>query len=403
MSEGVLARLRALLGDSGVAAGIDGTPRAMPESTEDVAEVMQLAHAEGWKVRVEGQATWLGPDAPAQLALSTRALNRVVSVSPEDLVATAQAGAPLDVLRRHLGEAGMWLPVDPPGRPERSLGSVLATATAGPLRLGFGFIRDQVVGLTVVTGDGKIVSTGGRVVKNVAGYDLAKLEIGGFGGFGIITEVNLRLRAVPRADLTMVASGSRDDLSAAARDIRDAGIGCASLELVSPTLAAEPEWMLAARLTGTDGAVEADARRVSAVAPRDWTALASDRSSALWALIARGPVGPPVTLRLGVLPEGVDEMLDAVTRDLDEGLISAGPAGGGLRLAGDIDAERLRTMRRMLAAREIPLTLERAPWELRREVGHFGAYREGVGALVSKLREVFDPGEQLSVALEAET
>ena len=75
MSEGVLARLRALLGDSGVAAGIDGTPRAMPESTEDVAEVMQLAHAEGWKVRVEGQATWLGPDAPAQLALSTRALS----------------------------------------------------------------------------------------------------------------------------------------------------------------------------------------------------------------------------------------------------------------------------------------------------------------------------------------
>ena len=220
MSEGVLARLRALLGDSGVAAGIDGTPRAMPESTEDVAEVMQLAHAEGWKVRVEGQATWLGPDAPAQLALSTRALNRVVSVSPEDLVATAQAGAPLDVLRRHLGEAGMWLPIDPPGRPERSLGSVLATATAGPLRLGFGFIRDQVVGLTVVTGDGKVVSTGGRVVKNVAGYDLAKLEIGGFGGFGIITEINLRLRAVPRADLTMVASGSRDDLSAAARMTR---------------------------------------------------------------------------------------------------------------------------------------------------------------------------------------
>ena len=96
-------------------------------------------------------------------------------------------------------------------------------------------------------------------------------------------------------------------------------------------------------------------------------------------------------------------MLDAVTRDLDEGLISAGPAGGGLRWSGEIDAERLRTMRRMLAAREIPLTLERGPWELRREVGHFGAYREGVGALVSKLREVFDPGQQLSVALEAET
>lgn len=401
MSQEVASRLRALVGEAGVVQGADGVPRVFPDSTELVAQVVQLAHAEGWKVRVQGHATWLGPDAPADLSLSTRALDDVLAVEPADLVASVQAGIALDHFRQRLAEDGMWLPLDPPGRPERSLGSVLATATAGPLRLGFGFIRDHVLGLTVVTGDGRIVKAGGSVVKNVAGYDLAKLEIGGFGGFGVITEVHLRLRAVPRADLTLVARGPRDNLTAHARAIFDAGVSCAALELLSPTLAGDSEWVLAARITGMDRAVEADARNLHAVSTLLWRALAADESAALWTLAARGMMGGPVTIRLGVLPDGVDEMLDVVSRDLDEGIIAAGPAAGGLRWSGDTDATRLRALRRMLAAQEVPMTIERAPWEVRHAAGHFGAYREGVGALVTKLQDVFDPGRQLAVALEA--
>ena len=129
----------------------------------------------GWRTRRAGRSgsrarrTWLPPDAPADLAVSTRALDQVVSVSPADLVATVQAGAPLEALRRRLADEGMWLALDPPGRPERSLGSVVATATAGPLRQGFGPVRDHVLGCTVATGDGRLVKAGGRVVKNVAG------------------------------------------------------------------------------------------------------------------------------------------------------------------------------------------------------------------------------------------
>ena len=91
MSETILARLRALLGTSGVEREPDGLPRATPDSSEALAHVCHLAHQEGWRVRVEGQGTWLPPDAPADLALSTRALDQVVSVSPADLVATVQA------------------------------------------------------------------------------------------------------------------------------------------------------------------------------------------------------------------------------------------------------------------------------------------------------------------------
>src|SRR6185436_8983503 len=158
---------------------------------------------------------------------------------PGDLVATVQAGTPIESLRRRLADEGMWLAIDPPGRPERTLGSVVATATAGPLRHGFGPVRDHVLGCTVATGDGRLVNAGGRVVKNVAGYDLTKLQVGGFGGFGIIAEVHLRLRALPRADVTLLARGPRDELTSGARELLASHLLPGALELLSPALAAE--------------------------------------------------------------------------------------------------------------------------------------------------------------------
>jgi glycolate dehydrogenase FAD-binding subunit len=398
----VIARLRALLGTSGVERDPDGLPRATPDSAEAVAQVCRLAHEEHWKIRLEGHGTWLAADAPADLALSTRGLDQVIDVSPADLVATVQAGAPLETVRRRLADDGMWLALDPPGRPERSIGSVVATATSGPLRLGFGPVRDHVLGCTVATGDGRLVRAGGRVVKNVAGYDLTKLQVGGFGGFGVITDVHIRLRALPRADVTLIARGARDALTATARDVTAAGIAPSAFELISPALAAEPEWVLAARFAGSDAAVQSEARGLQAVSQLPWHVLPAERSAAFWGLAARAALGGPVTLRLGVLADGLDDTLDLISHHLDEGLISAGAASGMLRWTGEASVERLKAVRRSTAPREIPMTLERAPWALRRAVGHFGAYREGVGRLVDRLRETFDPNLSLRIALESE-
>jgi len=194
MTDGMLARLREIVGASGVERDPAGLPRVVPDTTEAMGRLFALAHARSWRARIEGQGTWLSSDAPADFAVSTRGLDRVVSVSPADLVATVDAGVAIGNLRRRLADDGMWLAIDPPGRPERSIGSIIAAGTAGPLRQGFGPVRDHVLGLSVVTGDGRLVRAGGRVVKNVAGYDLGKLQIGGFGGFGVVTELNLRLR-----------------------------------------------------------------------------------------------------------------------------------------------------------------------------------------------------------------
>lgn len=396
----IFSRLRALLGPAAVDRDTDNVPRVAPGSTDALALVCRLAHDEGWKIRVEGLATWLPADAPADLAVSTRALDEIVSVHPADLVATVQAGASLDAIRRRLAEQGMWLALDPPGRPDRTLGSVIATGTSGPLRHGFGPVRDQILGCTVVTGDGRIVKPGARVVKNVAGYDLTKLHVGGFGGFGILTAAHLRLRALPRADVTLVSRGSRDALTAAARDLLEARIAPAALELVSPALAADPDWVLAIRFLGVDSAVQADVRRLPAESGAVWEQLPADRTAGFWALLARGSLDGPVTFRLGVLADGLDEMLDLLAHDLDTGVVAAGAASGSLRWTGDAPVERLRATRRAAAAREIPMTLERAPWPVRRALGHFGAYREGIGQLVDRLRSTFDPKQSLSVALE---
>ena len=115
MTDGMLARLREIVGASGVERDPAGLPRVVPDTTEAMGRLFALAHARSWRARIEGQGTWLSSDAPADFAVSTRGLDRVVSVSPADLVATVDAGVAIGNLRRRLADDGMWLAIDPPG------------------------------------------------------------------------------------------------------------------------------------------------------------------------------------------------------------------------------------------------------------------------------------------------
>src|SRR5690606_21019626 len=115
-----------------------GSVRVAPPSTAAVAGVMGMAHDTGWRVTVEGAATWRAEAAPADLILSTRALDDVDASPVEPGVIRVGAGAPLERVRRHTLDVGGWIPLDPPGRPDRTVGAVLSTGTDGPLRLGVG-------------------------------------------------------------------------------------------------------------------------------------------------------------------------------------------------------------------------------------------------------------------------
>jgi FAD/FMN-containing dehydrogenase len=401
---GVLEKVRALLGAEAVldpgAAGV--APRIAPPSIDAAALLLGTATAEGWKVRVEGAGTWQTADAPADLALTTRRLDQVEAVEPQDLVATAQAGVGWDRLRQQLAERGVWVALDPPGLAGRTVGSILACATAGPLRQGFGAVRDHLLGLTAITGDGRVISSGGRVVKNVAGYDLTRLQAGAFSAFGLIARVHLRLRALPRADLTLVLESAREELSRAADELRESGLAPAALELLSPALARRAGWVLAVRCAGSVAQVEAEEATLRAVAGGRFARLGVEESHAFWQRAAEGLAVRPVTLRLGGLPDSTDDLLDLLQHQLGDEWISAAPALGAVRWSGEASADHLRRLRRTLAALEVPLTLERAPWALRRAVGMFGAYREGIGPLVAGLRRAFDPEGTLVVPVAAD-
>jgi glycolate oxidase FAD binding subunit len=279
---------------------------------------------------------------------------------------------------------------------------VVATASAGPLRQGFGPIKDHLLGVTFVTGDGRMVQSGGRVMKNVAGYDLTRLQAGGFGAFGVIVLVHLRLRTLPRADVTYLLEGSREDLTQVGEDIAGAGLTPAALELVSPALARRERWVLGVRLAGSPALVAADETGLGAATGGRFTALRAEEAHAFWMRLAEGFAVRPVTFRIGGVPAASDELLDLLQHQLGDEWISASPAAGAIRWTGEATIDRLQRLRRTLAALEVPLTLERAPWPLRNAVGHFGAYREGVGPLVAGLRRTFDPGRGLVVATEGE-
>jgi glycolate oxidase FAD binding subunit len=394
-------KLRALLGREAIleSAGPPGeVPRVAPDSPDAVALLLGTAHEEGWRVRIEGQGSWMPTDAPADFALTTRRLDRVPAIHPQDLAATAEAGVGLDRLRQQLADRGVWLALDPPGFAGRALGSVVATGTAGPLRQEFGPIRDHLLGVTFVTGDGRLVQGGGRVMKNVAGYDLTRLQSGSFGAFGVIVLVHLRLRALPRADRTLVLRGARETLATVAEEIRATGVTPAALELLSPALARSDQWTLAARFAGSAPMVEAEEGALRGTGGGRFEPLRADEAQTLWSRAAEAFASRTVTFRIGGLPEGADELLDLVQHQVGDEWVSASPGVGAIRWGGDPTADRLQRLRKSLASIEVPLTLERAPWELRRAVGHFGAYREGVGPLVAGLRRTFDPGSRLVVA-----
>lgn len=177
-------------------------------STEAVASAIRDSAAARTPLRISGRSNWLDAGRPvrAEKSLSLRDDTGVVSYVPGDLTLTVRAGTTLAGIERVTLEHDQWLPLDPYGSSDGTIGATIATASAGPLASSFGLPRDLLLGLEFVNGRGQVVRAGGKVVKNVAGFDLSRLLTGSWGTLGVITEVTLRLYARPRADRSFVVS-----------------------------------------------------------------------------------------------------------------------------------------------------------------------------------------------------
>jgi glycolate oxidase FAD binding subunit len=174
-----------------------------------------MAETDGvMRVRGAGTKSRWAPDAAPDLELSSERLDRVIEHNAGDLTAVLEAGVPLARAQEQFAEAGQMLSLDPPD-PGATIGGVVATGDSGPLRTRYGGVRDLVVGMRVALADGTVARSGGKVIKNVAGYDLAKLFVGSFGTLGAILEVSVRLHPLPPATATAV--GRSDDPEALGR------------------------------------------------------------------------------------------------------------------------------------------------------------------------------------------
>jgi glycolate oxidase FAD binding subunit len=195
--------------DAGAEDAVAGVMPALvvsPRDEEQVGAVLRAAAGQGLTVVVRGGGTKLGWGAPPRrcdVVLSTARLDALVEHEPGDLVCVVGAGMRLSALQDLLAAHGQRLALDPPQGVDATIGGIVAANAWGPLRSHFGTVRDLVLGARFVAGDGTVGHSGGKVVKNVAGYDVAKLLIGSLGTLAVITQVALRLHPLPRAARTV--------------------------------------------------------------------------------------------------------------------------------------------------------------------------------------------------------
>jgi glycolate oxidase FAD binding subunit len=179
-----------------------------PGSQEEVAAVLAVADEHALRVVPRGGGTklaWGGPPRGLDILLSLERLDRLVEHSAGDLTLVAEAGMTLDAVQRALAGDRQFLALDAPLAERATLGGIVSANVAGPLRQRYGGVRDQLIGITLARADGKLAKAGGKVVKNVAGYDLMKLLTGAFGTLGIMVRCAFRLYPLPEASGTVVA------------------------------------------------------------------------------------------------------------------------------------------------------------------------------------------------------
>src|ERR1700732_1311620 len=191
-------------------AGIQPQMVLEPGSETELAAALRWADATGLGVVPRGGGTktcWGNPPVRADLILSTARLNRVIEYAWADLTVSVEAGCTIQILQNALAEHGQRIAVDPLWPERATVGGILSTNESGSLRIRYGALRDLVIGVTIALPDGTLASSGGKVVKNVAGYDLPKLVTGAFGTLAVITRAVFRLHPLPRNSKTLSIFG----------------------------------------------------------------------------------------------------------------------------------------------------------------------------------------------------
>lgn len=365
-----------------------------PATGAEAAEALHGAARSGGRVRVVGGGTkqgWGRPTPEPDMELSTAALDRVVEHNEGDFTAVLEPGVPLARAQEAFVAAGQMLALDPPlgENGAATVGGVIATADSGPLRHRYGAPRDLVLGVTVALPDGRMAKAGGRVIKNVAGYDLGRLMAGAFGTLGAIVQVAVRLHPLPQRTATAIAAA--DDpgrLAAAASDLAHASLELESLDVRW----SDGRGAVLARSAGAAPLEQAEAALGVAGRARLAAEIAED-DDPLWDLQREGQRSAAgVVVRVSALQTQLAEaarLADALGASL------VGRAGAGvlyLRLEGLGPDEARGAVEHVRRALEpAPCVVLDAPVEVRRLVDPWGVGEGPELTLMRRLKAQFDP------------
>jgi len=308
----------------------------LPTTADALAECLREASARDQAAVPWGAGTLqhLGNRPPdAAVRLHTTALDRVTDYTPADLTITVEAGATLGAIQTLLGRHGQWLPWDPAAPDSATLGGLLAAGASGPLRLGYGTPRDWVLGMRVALGDGRLVKSGSKVVKNVAGYDLHKLHIGALGTLGVIVEATFKIAPLPeRVGSLVLVCPQRIAALTLAEQLRALPLAPVSLALVEHATGALADNLLGdpmrprlvVRFTGVAAAVERQLHAAAVLAEQADALpirLSEQQSQAIWQALVTFPsppgaaIGAPyLLLRAGAPASALLSTLTALER-----------------------------------------------------------------------------------------
>ena len=379
-----------------------------PATPQEVADTLADSAAEGWTVAPLGGGTALSLGNPPErldLGLSTARLTGIIDYEPMDLVLSVAAGTRLGDAQAVLAEHGQTLPIDPPRAGDATVGGLIATALAGPKRLGSGTLRDLLIGISVAHPSGTVTKAGGMVVKNVTGYDLSRVYHGSLGTLGVIVSANFKVLPLPRADATILAPmPSLDAALASAGRVRASRLQPDALEVAWFA----GGWLAAVRVQGRETTVRTLTDETQSLLGSGQTLLGAD-SADWWRRYADAQAATcgdgDVLVRCAVRPRAVGRLaqeavtiVEALGLGLDSLAASVGLGVVALRITverAEGAPEALGALQRRLLNAADHATIVAAPAAWKRGLDIWGRPPATLD-LMRTLKEQFDPARVLN-------
>ncbi|NVI90467.1 FAD-binding oxidoreductase [Actinomadura sp. BRA 177] len=366
--------------------GVEPALVAAPKDLTEAADVMRVAAEKGLVVVPRGAETrldWGTPPERCDLLVDTHRLSKLIDHTAGDLVAKAEAGLSMDVLGEKLAERGQRLALDVP-LPGSTVGGTIASGAAGPLRTMYGTPRNLVIGITVVRADGQVARSGGKVVKNVAGYDLGRLFSGSYGTLGLIVEATFRLHPICAASAYVVcAVNGAEDAHDAVQSVLHSPVAPSAVEYIGPGT-------VAVLLEGVPDGVAARARQTAELLGEN--AESSETAPDGW---GRYPDGTTL-IDISAPPPSLRDVLTLLGPDV--ALTWSGSGHGQVGLAAEMTpedvADVLGRLRDVLGRHRGHAVVRYAPEEVRGEIDLWGPIP--ALALMRRVKDQFDPDHRLS-------